>query len=369
MFFLLIRKTIKRWWSKAPWLTLCILLVALYFIGYAVMFASEPAHSAIRSLPTYTYFFIVTVTTVGFGDVVPVSTLGRLAAAMIAVGGIGAAAVALGSVFTSVGNYIKRREKGFLEFDMKGHIVIFGNRGGETTALIQRLVADQESKGRQVVLCSGSTERNPFPELIEFVRGEPTSEDVMGRACVKDAAKVIIHASTDYESISIALAVKEINPTAAIVVKANDPQKEIDIERVDRNRVVCVKSMDVPMIVREIHNPGITRVLESLLAPEGQELRSIRVPEGSTLVFGPIAHHLREQHAAILIGMRRPTGVLASEGVLNPEFTATVEGGMYLDYIARDAISIDWHALQRTMDDQPSKEKPHARETAGQAAH
>jgi hypothetical protein len=39
-----------------------------------------------------------------------------------------------------------------------------------------------------------------------------------------------------------------------IVVKANDPAKEVDIERVDRKRVVCVRSIDVSMIVREIHN-------------------------------------------------------------------------------------------------------------------
>jgi hypothetical protein len=79
----------------------------------------------------------------------------------------------------------------------------------------------------------------------------------MKRACVKDAGKIIIHAGTDYESVSIALAVKEINQSAPIVVKADDPGKEVDIERVDRNRVVCIKAVDVPMIVREIHNPGM----------------------------------------------------------------------------------------------------------------
>ena len=197
--------------------------MVLYVVGYLMLLWQEPHGSPIRALSTYTYFFVITVTTVGFGDVVPVSAGGRLTTSLIAIGGIGAAAVALSSVFASVGNYMKRREKGFLEFAMKNHIVIFGNRGGETTSLIQRLVADQQSRDTQIVLCSQSTERNPFPDLIEFVRGEPTSSDVLTRACVKDAGKVIIHASTDYESISIALAVKEINLSAPIVVKANDP--------------------------------------------------------------------------------------------------------------------------------------------------
>ena len=124
----------------------------------------------------------------------------------------------LGQIFTSIGNYVRRREKGLLGFDMKGHIVIFGNRGAETAALIQCLIGDQQSSGTAIILCSQWTEQNPFPDFIDFVRGELTSQDVMTRAGVKDAGKIIIHAGTDYESISIALAVKEIRVQAAILL-------------------------------------------------------------------------------------------------------------------------------------------------------
>jgi voltage-gated potassium channel len=307
---------------------------------------AEPAGKPIRTLPTYTYFFLVTVTTVGYGDVVPETAVGRVASGLIAIGGIGAAAVVLGSIFTSIGNFVKRREKGFLGFDMKRHIVIFGNRGAETAALIRELIADQQSSHTEIVLCSQGTERNPFPDFIEFVRGEPTSTDVMERACVKDAAKVIIHAGTDYESISIALAVKEINHTAPIVVRANDPGKEVDIERVDRNRVVCIRAVDVPMMVREIHNPGITQVLEKLLSAEGQDLRSVQVPPGNhTFRFGLLAHQFRERHGAILIGMR-PAARVNSGAILNPAFNAVVEGGMFLDYISKHPVDIEWAEVQ-----------------------
>lgn len=330
-----------------------MLLAVLYLAGYILMRWAEPAGNPIRSLPTYTYFFLVTVTTVGYGDVVPLSAVGRLVAGGIALGGIGAAAVALGSVFSVIGNVIKRREKGFAGLDMKEHIVIFGNRGPETAALIRQLIADQQSSGMEIVLCSENTERNPFPDLISFVRGAPTSNDVLERACVRHAAKIIIHASTDYESICIALAVKEINEQAPIVVRANDPGKEIDIERVDRNRVVCIKAVDVPMIVREIHNPGVSRVLENLLSSEGQDLRSIRVPPGARIFsFGQLAHTFRERHGAILIGIRPSGNPLNTPSILNPAFNATVEPGMFLDYISRNPIRVDWEEIQEILAEQ-----------------
>jgi len=346
--FLLLKRRVLTWWSKAPWLTLCAVLFVFYWLGFALIHWSEPPGNPIRSLPTYTYFFLVTVTTVGYGDVVPLSTVGRFTAGMIAIGGIGAAAVALGSLFSSIGNLVKRREKGFGAFAMREHIVIFGNRGAETAALIKRLIADQQSSGAEIVLCSQSTERNPFPDFIDFVRGEPTSSDVLERACVKDAAKIIIHSSTDYESICIALAVKEINHHAPIVVRANDPGKEVDIERVDRSRVVCIKAVDVAMMVREIHNPGITQVLESLLSTEGQDLRSVRVPHDvPALSFGQLAHDFRERHGAILIGMRPSGSSLNAGSILNPPFNATVHGGMFLDYISGHPVRIDWAEMRQ----------------------
>lgn len=106
-----LRRRIRKLWNRAPWATLVGLLASLYGAGYFVMLVAEPPSNPIRSLATYTYFFIVTVTTVGYGDVVAQSTAGRCAASIIAVGSIGAAAVALGRVFTSVGEYVRRREK------------------------------------------------------------------------------------------------------------------------------------------------------------------------------------------------------------------------------------------------------------------
>src|SRR5260370_16915625 len=95
MLLTLLKRRIQKWWGKSPWLTLLAMLAILYVFGYVTLLWQEPDSSAIRSLPTYTYFFVITVTTVGFGDVVPVSTPSRLTPPLIPIRGIGAPAVPL----------------------------------------------------------------------------------------------------------------------------------------------------------------------------------------------------------------------------------------------------------------------------------
>jgi Trk K+ transport system NAD-binding subunit len=233
--------------------------------------------------------------------------------------------------------------KGLLSHDLKRHIVIFGNRGAETAALIKKLAEDPETGARHIVLCSQTTQENPFPDLIRFVHGELTSEDVMERASVKDAAKILIHGGSDAETAFVALAVKDVNQTAHIVVNVSDPGQEINLQRIDKERIICIKPVNVPMMVREIHNPGITQVLECLLASEGQDLRSLEIPAvEQPLKFGVLAHIFRERHGAILIGMRPSGNALSSGAILNPPFEAKVEGGMYLDYISPRPVSVSW---------------------------
>jgi len=127
----------------------------------------------------------------------------------------------------------------------------------------------------------------------------------------------------------------------------------VDIERVDRHRVICIKSMSVPLIVREIHNPGITQVFENLMSPDGQDLRSLQIPPGNhRFTFGLLAHRFREEHGAILIGMR---SLETGGAVVNPEFHATVSGGMFLDYISRNPVKIDWKKMEETAQDRKAQ--------------
>ena len=84
-------------------LVICILLGAL-------MYMIEPHNEAFTSIPRSIYWCVVTLTTVGYGDVVPTTTLGQIMASAIMILGYGIIAVPTGIV-TSEYNRIRRKQE------------------------------------------------------------------------------------------------------------------------------------------------------------------------------------------------------------------------------------------------------------------
>ena len=106
------------------------MLVAVTTLGTVGFFLVEPT---ITSPFEAFYFTITTMFTVGFGDIVPTTTLSRVLVMVVVVGGVTAAVTALQSLFDLVVTRDIRRELGLPErrTKMKDHIIIcgYGNVG------------------------------------------------------------------------------------------------------------------------------------------------------------------------------------------------------------------------------------------------
>ena len=107
-----------------------VLLAAMTTLGTVGFLLVEPT---ITDPFEAFYFTIVTMFTVGYGDFVPTTTISRLLALIVVVGGVTAAVTALQSIFDLVVTKDIRRELGLPErrTKMKDHIIIcgYGNVG------------------------------------------------------------------------------------------------------------------------------------------------------------------------------------------------------------------------------------------------
>lgn len=77
----------------------------------AVMYIVEKGENGFESIPDSIYWVIVTLTTVGFGDITPVTALGKIIASMIMVMGYGIIAVPTGIVTAEYANAVNTSKK------------------------------------------------------------------------------------------------------------------------------------------------------------------------------------------------------------------------------------------------------------------
>jgi voltage-gated potassium channel len=75
------------------------------------MYAIEKGESGFKNIPDSIYWVIVTLTTVGYGDIVPITTIGKMIASLIMVMGYGIIAVPTGIVTAEFMNAAHKHPK------------------------------------------------------------------------------------------------------------------------------------------------------------------------------------------------------------------------------------------------------------------
>jgi voltage-gated potassium channel len=101
---------VRRSWSQLG-VTLALALVFVYVCAlllYLIEGANKP--EAFGSIPRALWWAVVTLTTVGYGDVYPDSIIGRLAAAAISLAGIGVVALPAGILASAFSDELRERE-------------------------------------------------------------------------------------------------------------------------------------------------------------------------------------------------------------------------------------------------------------------
>ncbi|MCI5108427.1 MAG: ion channel [Candidatus Pacebacteria bacterium] len=289
------------------------------------------------------WFFIVTGTTVGYGDFSPVTLGGRVTAAIIMMGGIGIFAAIVAKITERTIQFTQRRNKGMINLHMKGHVVIFGYRGKETSQLVRELSADSEGGSVKIVLCSENTTENPLSGEAEFVSGELTSDDVLERACVNDARGVIIYGRDDAQTLAVGIAVNNAMKNGAhIVAYFAQSENAIHLKRVN-SKIECVTALSVPLLVQAVQDPGSTESIGILVSNLDTQCTQYRLNLPTTMgrvFYGELMIALKKRFNATIIGVARSHDHNA-QVCLNLDDSVQVIGGMSVFYIAKSRLSVD----------------------------
>ncbi|MDP9389921.1 MAG: ion channel [Actinomycetota bacterium] len=306
----------------------------VFLTSWAAMSLAEPADSDIALPGTYWWYFVVTSATVGYGDVFPTSTAGRVVGLYVIVGGI----VTLTLLFTQLANALQsvrgKRLRGMVALDLSDHVVLLGYWPGRTERIVAELTAD----GRfQVALCAwDDVAENPMPDqaAVHFVRGDLTQEDVMTRACVERAHTAVIDGRDDNETLAIAVAIDHANPDIHLVAAVRDLGRRENLRYV--NPGVQVVQWHMPFLLsEEANDPGITQIYNDLMTSGGHgNTYSMRVPAGFPHpTFGDCQTWFGRTHGATVLAVRDARGL-----VVSPPWNRPVPEGTTLYYVAGERI-------------------------------
>ncbi|MCE7026949.1 ion channel [Jiella avicenniae] len=297
----------------------------------------------------FVYYYIVTATTVGYGDLSPQTGAGRLVAAFFVLpGAIAIFTAVLGKLLAAVSNTWRGRMKGLGNFsDRADHDVVMGWHEATTRRLLS-LIHRERLEGEAVtVLIAKDLEQNPSPETVDYVRVERLADPSgLERAGAVNARSIIVRGATDDETLAAAL-VASTTCRGAHVVAYFDFESSADILRQQNSRIESVTSLSSELMVRAARDPG-TSVVANLLLSAGKEdtAFSVKMPDGAAPVsYDAALRHMRRRHAVTLVGINRHGNV-----DLNCEEGIEIRPGDVLYYIADrrlDPGRIDWDAFAK----------------------
>jgi len=292
-------------------LLLSALLIAFGTLGYMIIEGF--------SLLDAVFMTVITLTTVGYGEVRPLDEAGRLFTIVLIMLGAGFVAYNL-AYFTQLlldGNllelYRRRRVRKKLE-QLNGHYIICGY--GQMGQILARELTKHE-----VPVVVIENDENALIRLQEktilHLAGDATEEENLMTAGVVRARGLVSVVAKDTDNVFIVLTARDLNKDLFICVRASSPGTEKRLIKAGANRVVSPYASSALRIAHQILRPTVTDFLELALSGEGMELsmEELQLPAGADLVGKELMHSgIRSEYDLIIVAIKRSDGKM----VYNP---------------------------------------------------
>lgn len=322
--------------GKIFFLVLAVMaLIALGAVGFVL---TEPGEGTwLEQYGRGAWWALVTLSTVGYGDVVPVTWMGRLVGSVIILGGVVTLSLLTATIASIFIETKFRQERGLEPVKVSQHILVLG-WSEEGVSLLDQLLKRLPDDIPVVLVNKQPPEqmealqdRYPANAPI-YLRGEYYREEVLFKANVRQAIRAIILAERQPEETAIqvdqrtlvtALTLKAINPKIRILAELRRPENRTSLERAGAEEVLVRGQYDSSLLAGAIASPAVFRIFTNLLTGEGHNLWSVEIPvdfHGRPL--WELAAHLLEEHQSLLIAIYTEARALSLEDLLGEEPSA-----------------------------------------------
>ena len=274
------------------------------------------------------YMTVITLTTVGYMEVHPLSPPGRAFTMFLLMGGVftilyAATTVIAGLVSGEIGGKLERHRMERKLAEVKRHTIVcgYGRMGRLVCAEFSAHDAPFVIIDRQAAL----VEDLRLPHGIPLV-GDATEDDVLRRAGVERARVLVTVAASDAENLYITMSARLLNEKLHIVARAEDEEAEKKLVRAGANRVVAPYLIGGQRMAQAVLRPNVMDFIELATRRDYRELQmeELTVQAGSALAGKKLKDsHLRRDLGIIVVAIKPQNGALN----VNPDPEAAIEAG------------------------------------------
>ncbi len=277
------------------------------------------------------YMTLITLTTVGYGEVHPLSSEGRIFASVLMLIGVTTVFVSIAILGETLlrlemTDYFGRRRRDRMLKDISGHYIVCG-AGRVGRSVINELLRSEAT----VVLIDNRVERARWATdkgAITLV-GDATKDEVLRQARIETAAGLVAAISSDAENVYVALSAKVLNPQLVISARASDDQAEEKLRRAGASTVFTPYSFIGHRLAQSMLRPHVATFLDVASAFRQSsdldlEIEQLQISSSSSLASNTLEQlRLGSKYGVIVLAVQRKNGPMQ----FNPAADLRIEAG------------------------------------------
>lgn len=243
------------------------------------------------------YWAVVTATTVGYGDVTPHNTAGRIVAAGVMLTTI----PIVGSVFALVAGATAlaqiRRLLG-METHLPTHeyTVVYGSH-----PVVPRVIEELQRAGDPVVLVAESRP-DGVPNDVEFIPGDPADEARVAKSKPKNANRALIACTEDSDTLIVAVALHHLAPDLETYALTQSPRVANALRELGVTHTLASDELVGHTLAKSLETPHAGGLLLQLV--QNADYRLLETPVESAYISRPLSY-ARAESGGLVLGIAR----------------------------------------------------------------
>lgn len=267
------------------------------------------------------YMTVITISSVGFGEVKPLTDEGRLFTVFLIIFSFGTFGYAITSLTIYVidgefKRYFKNYKVDRAINKLSNHTIICGyGRNGKQAAIELKahkrkfIIVEQDKEIIEILRNEG---------LYAFIEGDATLENTLEKAGIKNAKALLTTLPKDEGNVFVVLTARGLNPNLLIISRASRDNSDIKLRRAGANNVIMPDKIGGAHMASLVIKPDVMEFMDYLM---GQGSGSVNLEE---ITFENLPQqfqnksikelNIHQKCGATIVGYRNPTG----EYTINP---------------------------------------------------